>query len=65
MASVQKTPPMCPNCFRHMILSHVFYAVEDGPLLSHFHCRHCGVGITEAEDDTKHRKGISSQSELS
>ena len=30
-----------------MTLGHVFQAVLNGPHMFHFHCKACGVGVTE------------------
>jgi hypothetical protein len=43
--------PFCPNCLKAMTLSHSFRAVEEGPVLRHFVCRPCGVGLTQADDE--------------
>src|SRR5436190_16858041 len=43
--------PRCPICSGPMVLSHKFYAEPDGPLMRHFHCKCCKVGLTQADEE--------------
>jgi hypothetical protein len=54
MMQVSPTP-QCPNCSRHMVLSHKFYVQPGGPRMWHFHCTRCKVGLTEAENGEEQR----------